>query len=220
MGASLLNGMNETMIKPQHYKKLIVSLTLVLATLAVLWPVRHHQFVTYDDHDYVVENRQVRAGLTVQGIRWAFTSKVHGHWHPLTWLSHMTDCQLFGLNPAGHHLVNLLFHIANVLLLFLVLKRMTGDLWKSAFVTAVFSLHPLNVESVAWVSERKNVVSTLFWMLTILTYVRYSERPGLSRYLLIVAAFILGLMSKKLGTLVTNVTYSLICHISWHLSYW
>ena len=138
-----------------HRLKLIVSLFLTLATLAVYWQVKHHHFVDFDDDLYITENRHVQAGLTPESVVWAFTTTDVGFWYPLTWMSHMLDCQLYGLNPAGHHFTSLLLHVANALLLFLVLQRMTGALWSSAFVAALFALHPLHVESVAWAAERE-----------------------------------------------------------------
>ena len=133
-----------------------------------------------------------------EGVVWAFTSKLHSHWHPLTWLSHMTDCQLFGLNPGWHHLSSVFLHLANALLLFFVLKLMTGALLRSAFVAALFALHPLHVEPVVWIADRKDVLSTFFWMLAMLAYARYSKSPGFCRYILVLIAFILGLMTKSM----------------------
>ncbi len=138
----------------------LVCLLLAAGTVACYWQVSHHEFVSYDDDRYVTQNRYVQDGLTRESVQWAFTAIHTGNWHPLTWLSHMLDCTLFGLDPGWHHLTNLLFHVANTLLLFLVLKQMTGALWRSAFVAALFALHPLHVESVAWVAERKDVLST------------------------------------------------------------
>jgi len=178
--------------------KAFISLLLIAVTLAVFWQVGGHEFVNFDDDIYVTENRYVQAGLTGDGVIWAFTATLEANWHPLTWLSHMLDYQLYGLNPKGHHLTNLLFHLVNVLLLFLVLARMTGALWRSALVAALFSLHPLHVESVAWVAERKDVLSTFFWILTMWAYVRQVERPALNRYLLTLFFFALGLMAKPM----------------------
>lgn len=152
----------------------------------------------FDDQQYILINRQVQNGLTLKGIAWAFTSFYAANWHPLTWISHMLDTSLFGHGPAGPHLVNVLLHAVNTVLLFHVLKRMTGALWRSAFVAALFGLHPLHVESVAWISERKDVLSTLFWMLTMLAYVRYVERPSVGRYFLVAAAMAVGLMAKPM----------------------
>ena len=132
-----------------------------------------HGFVNYDDDQYVYENPQVIHGLNLKGIEWAFTHSVMANWHPLTVMSHMLDCQFYGLHAGGHHLTNLLLHAATAILLFLVLRQMTGALWRSAFVAAVFAIHPLRVESVAWVAERKDVLSGLFFMLTLGAYVRY-----------------------------------------------
>jgi tetratricopeptide (TPR) repeat protein len=153
-----------------------IGSVLTLVTLLCYWPVTAHPFVSFDDHRYIYENPHVKAGLTWAGVVWAFRTGYAGNWHPLTWISHMGDCQLYGLNPAGHHLTNLLFHLANTLLLFLLLQRMTGPLWRSACVAALFAWHPLHVESVAWASERKDVLSTFFFMLTLLAYAKYAEK--------------------------------------------
>ncbi|MBL7207805.1 MAG: glycosyltransferase family 39 protein, partial [Desulfobacterales bacterium] len=176
----------------------VVCLFLALTVLAVYWQVGNHEFVNYDDKDYITENQHVQAGLTLKSIAWAFTSTHAGNWHPLTWLSHMLDCQIYGLNPCGHHFTSVFFHILNSILLFLVFKRMTGAFWKSAFVAALFALHPLHVESVAWAAERKDVLSAFFWMLTMGSYIRYVERPGTNRYLLVLLFFALGLMAKPM----------------------
>ena len=178
--------------------RLLLCLSLVIVTLAVYWQVRNHGFVSFDDGIYVYNNLKVKAGLTYNSIAWAFSFTDIAYWHPLTWLSHMLDCQLYGLNPGMHHTTNLILHILNSLLLFLVFKQMTGALWRSAFVAALFALHPINVESVAWVAERKNVLSTFFWMLTMLAYTNYSRRKGLWRYLLTLFMFLLGLMCKPM----------------------
>lgn len=167
-------------------------------TFAGFEPVRNHAFLNIDDNFYVTDNPPVKSGMTLKGVIWAFTAMHAANWHPLTWLSHMLDCQLYGLDPSGHHLTNLVFHLASVLMLFLVLARMTGSLWRSSFVAALFALHPLRVESVAWVAERKDVLSGFFWMLTMWTYVRYIERPRLNRYLLVLLSFSLGLLSKSM----------------------
>jgi tetratricopeptide (TPR) repeat protein len=177
---------------------LLICLALTVATAAVFYQVYTYDFVHYDDHIYVYENPNIQAGITLKAVKWAFTSGYAANWHPLTWLSHILDWQLFGSNAGGHHLTNLIFHIANTLLLFLVLKQMTGALWQSAFVAALFALHPLHVESVAWVSERKDVLSTFFWLLTMWAYVRYAERPRIAGYLLVVVFLALGLMSKPM----------------------
>ena len=135
---------------------------MALITLAVFSPTLSHEFLDYDDQQYVTENARVRAGLTGQGLLWALKTFHASNWHPLTWLSHMADCQLFDLHPVGHHLTNVLLHVANTLLLFFVLRRLTGSQWRSASVAALFAWHPLHVESVAWVAERKDVLSALF----------------------------------------------------------
>jgi len=150
-----------------------VCLLLAAATLAVYLPVRQHSFLSYDDPVYVTGNGHVQAGLTWAGVQWAFTTGHAGNWHPLTWLSHMLDVSLFGPGPAGPHLVNVLFHVANTILLFILLRRLTSALWRSALVAALFALHPLHVESVAWLAERKDVLSAFFGLLTLLLYARY-----------------------------------------------
>ena len=178
--------------------ELLICLLLVIVTFAVYWQVRNFTFVNYDDSQYVTENQYVQAGLNYESIIWAFSSNHAANWHPLTWLSHMLDIQLYGMNPGAHHQTNLIFHIANALLLFFVLRKMTGSLWQSSVVAALFALHPLHVESVAWVAERKDVLSAFFWMLTMFSYARYAERPGINRYLPVVGFFILGLMAKPM----------------------
>lgn len=181
-------------------RDLLICLLLAVCTLAVFWPVVSHDFVNYDDTLYVTENPQVQAGLTKAGLAWAF-GRLTGegtYWHPLTWVSHMLDCELYGLRPGGHHLTNLLFHVANSILLFIVLKRMTGASYKSALVAALFALHPFQVDSVAWIAERKNLLSAFFGMLTLLAYIRYVEQPNPWRYGLVLLCFILSLMAKPL----------------------
>ncbi len=204
----------------------LIAIWLILSavTLAAYWPTTRHEFLNFDDPEYVVKNDHVQAGITAQSIRWAFTTLHASNWHPVTWLSHMLDCQLFGLAPGAHHAVGLGFHLANTLLLFLVLRRMTGAVWRSAFVAALFALHPMHVESVAWISERKDVLSTFFALLTLWSYTSYVKRPeagnppsalrpppsdlGLlasalrpltsARYWLVLVFFALGLMSKQM----------------------
>ena len=175
-----------------------ICLALTLATAAVFHQVCTYDFVNYDDPLYVYQNPNIQAGITLKTVKWAFTTGRALHWCPLTWLSHMRDWQTFGKNPAGHHLTNLVFHIANTLLLFIVLKQMTSALWPSAFVAALFALHPLHVESVAWVSDRKDVLSTFFWLLTMWAYVRFAGRPKITDYLLVVVFLALGLMAKPM----------------------
>ena len=153
------------LIKNQSLKVILVCAGLVLAILIAYEPIRHNEFVNYDDDQYVTENNRIKQGLNWDNVIWAFTEAHYSMYHPLTSLSHMLDCELFDLNPLGHHLTNLLFHIVNSLLLFLILRYMTDAVWPSAFAAAVFALHPLSVESVAWAAERKNVLSFFFWLL-------------------------------------------------------
>ena len=174
----------------------VLCLFLIAATLVVYNRVNQNSFVNFDDDRYITENAHVRAGLTWGTIRWAFSSLEQANWHPLTWLSHALDCQLFRLNPDGHHYVNLLLHAVNAMLLFLILQRATGFTWRSFAVAALFALHPINVESVAWASERKNVLSMLFFLLALGAYGWYVRKPELRRYLVLAALFALGLMAK------------------------
>ena len=183
---------------PQRRWKIIACLFLVVATLATYGDLRTHQFINFDDDIYVTGNPPVQDGLTLKGLTWAFTTMHGGLWIPLTWLSFMVNSQLFGLHPGGFLLTNLLFHIANALLLFLWLLYLTRTLGCSFLVAALFALHPLHVESVAWATERKDVLSTFFWLLTMWAYVWYAERPRLGRYLLILVCFSLGLMAKPM----------------------
>ena len=194
----------------ENRQAVLACLLLAAVTLAVFWPVRLNDFVNYDDPGYVTENSYVKRGLTWEGAVWALRTGHAANWHPLTWFSHMLDVQLFGLNPAGHHLSNLLFHIANTMLVFLLLRRATGATWRSAFVAALFAVHPLHVESVAWVAERKDVLSTFFGLLALGAYVRYAEMskvqgpwsvvrgPWSRFYLLSLFLFTLSLMSKPM----------------------
>src|SRR4030095_12094300 len=157
-----------------------------------------HDFVNYDDPRYVYENTRITNGLSISGIAWAFTHIHSLNWHPLTTISHMLDCQLYGLKAGWHHFTNLLLHTLAAILLFLALKQMTGAVWRSAFVAAVFAIHPLRVESVAWIAERKDVLSGVFFMLTLLAYVHYVRRPRTTRYLLMVFVYAFGLMCKPM----------------------
>ena len=154
---------------------LFIGTLLGAVTLVVYWPVRHFGFLNWDDLTYISRNDHVRGGLTWSGITWSFTHSYSSNWHPLTWLSHMLDCQLYGLNPAGPHLTNVVFHAANTVLLFLLLRTLTAATWRSAFVAALFALHPLHVESVAWIAERKDVLSGFFFILTLWAYARYAQ---------------------------------------------
>jgi len=181
-----------------RHRGLVICLVLALITLAAYWQVHTFDFVSYDDDRYVLQNPHVNTGLKPENIAWAFRSLEVSNWHPLTWLSLMLDAQLFRLDASGYHVDNLLFHILNTLLLYIVLNAMTGLPWRSAAVAALFALHPLHVESVAWVAERKDVLSTFFMLLTLLAYRRYAGRPGLKTYLPVVLFYTLGLMSKPM----------------------
>lgn len=192
----------------------LIAVGLAGMTVLLYQQVRLYEFVNLDDFEYVVHNPHVRSGLSIQSIFWAFTHTYSFNWHPLTWISHMLDCELFGLNPGAHHMTNLLIHAANTLLLFHVLNRMTKALWRSALVALLFSLHPLHVESVAWISERKDVLSTLFFLLTILAYLRYTEKSLKARYLLVLVLFALGLMAKPM---VVTLPFILILLDFWPL---
>ncbi len=195
--------------KPQQAKqaavlsrKLIITaicLALVLVTAAVYSRCIDYGYVSYDDNVYVYENSHVQGGLSASGFVWAFTSLSNANWHPLTWLSYMLDCQLFGLNPGAQHAVNILWHLAAACLLFLALLRMTGAYWRSALVAGVFALHPLHVESVAWIAERKDVLCAFFEMLTLLLYARYVKHRNAANYLLVITAFALSLLAKPMA---------------------
>jgi len=206
-------------VQPNPSKLQVTTVGLILAVVTVLvyLPVRHFTFLNWDDLSYVSTNDYVRGGITWEGIVWSFTHSHSANWFPLTWMSHMLDCQIYGLNPAGHHLTNVLFHAANTVLLLLLLRKLTSTLWRSAFVAALFALHPLHVESVAWIAERKDVLSTFFGLLTLMAYVKYvstvkSRAQGNSalrmvaackghsalNYLLALFLFALGLMSKPM----------------------
>jgi hypothetical protein len=175
-----------------------VCMLLVVMTLAVYMQVGNHQFVNYDDKDYVTENSYIADGVSTDNILWAFTSVNAGNWHPVTWISHMADVQFYGMNPRGHHLTNVLIHTASSLLLLLLLFRLSGSLWQSSFVAALFALHPLHVESVAWVAERKDVLSAFFGFLTIFIYSGYVAKRTAALYILALLSFVLGLMSKPM----------------------
>jgi len=176
----------------------LICLILSIAVVVVYWPVQIYSFILFDDGPYVFDNPSVKEGLSLSGIAWAIKSAHASNWHPLTWLSHMLDVSLFGLNSGRHHMINVLIHIVNSMLLLLVLRRMTGKLWLSGFAAALFAVHPINVESVAWISERKNLLCTFFGFLTMLAYIRYAEHPNISRYLSVILFFVLGLMAKPM----------------------
>jgi tetratricopeptide (TPR) repeat protein len=174
----------------------VFSLLLFAAVLASYSSIIHNQFLDYDDNEYITNNAHVKAGLTWANVQWAFSTSEEANWHPLTWLSHELDSELFGLNPVGHHVVNVLLHAVNAVLLFLLLQSATGFRWRSLMVAALFALHPINVESVAWAAERKNVLSMLFFLLALYAYGRYARRPGLGRYIAVAGFFVLSLLAK------------------------
>ncbi len=190
-------GLPPPVVRP--YLTLTVCALLLLAVAVVFLQTASYDFINFDDPEYISRNRHVTGGHGADAISWAFYSYYASNWHPLTWLSHMLDCQLFGLRAGGHHLTSALLHAISAIVLFLALKRMTAEFWPSAWVAAVFAIHPLRVESVAWVAERKDVLSGFFFMLTLWFYARYAERPGSwARYSLVVASFALGLMAKPM----------------------
>jgi tetratricopeptide (TPR) repeat protein len=185
----------ESFRSPAH-RTVLCCLLLTVAVLASYSPVARNGFVNYDDDRYIAQNPHVRAGITWPTVKWAFTTYEQANWHPLTWLSHALDCELLGVNPAAHHFVNVLLHAANAVLLFLLLQASTQFQWRSLMVAGLFALHPINVESVAWASERKNVLSMLFLLLALYAYVWYTRRPGFRRYMAVCGLFGLGLLSK------------------------
>jgi hypothetical protein len=176
----------------------VVSLLLITAVLTVYWPVAGFSFINFDDLTYVGLNPHVNRGLSWRAVGWAFSTSYSANWHPLSWLSHMLDVELFGLRPGPHHTTSLLIHCVNTVLLFLLLSRTTRALWQSAVVAALFGLHPLSVESVAWVAERKNLLCAFFWILTMRAHVHYAERPSPGRYAVMVGLFCCGLMAKPM----------------------
>ena len=193
-------------------RAMAITLGLIVANVAIYASVRQFEFTNTDDPTYVTDNAQVLGGLSWANVKWAFTEGTVPYWHPLTFLSHMLDVELYGTNAAGHHLTSVVFHIACAVMLFALLLRMTGALWRSAIVAALFSLHPLRVESVAWIAERKDVLSAFFWIATMMTYVHYVRRPGFKRYAAVMALFALGLMAKPM---VVTLPFALLL-----LDYW
>lgn len=179
-------------------KSLLIVFALIILTLGVYWPVQNYEFINYDDQLYVTENFRIQQGVTLQSLKDSFTNFHTGHWHPLTMISHMLDWQLFGNRAGGHHWTSVIIHILNAVLLFFLVRNLTGAVWRSALVAALFAIHPINVESVAWIAERKNVLSTFFWFLSMLFYVRYVKKPGWKRYLPVLLCFALGLLSKPM----------------------
>lgn len=201
-------------ILKKNIQERLLGLLLLGLTIGVYWQVLNFDFIFFDDPDYVFENPHVRAGMTWSGVVWAFTSFDAANWHPLTWLSHMVDVQLYGLNPAGHHLTNVILHAVNSLLLFLMLKETTNALWRSFLVAALFALHPLHIESVAWVSERKDVLCAFFWLLTMLSYAKYARSLSNFWYVAALFYFMLGLMSKPM---IVTLPFVLILFDFWPL---
>jgi Flp pilus assembly protein TadD len=195
----------------------LVAAGLFLGTLALYARVAGHPFIFFDDNRYVTENPTVQAGLTWQGVSWAFTTLHVSNWHPLTWLSHMLDVELFGVNPGAHHVVNAVFHAANAVLVFLVFVKVTGATWRSAFVAALFAVHPTHVESVAWVAERKDLLSTLFGLLAMLAYTGWARRGGAGRYLAVVALFAASLLAKPMWV---TLPFLLLLLDLWPLQRW
>src|SRR5882762_1574139 len=191
---------------------LLILLGLAVMTFAIYAQVIGHQFITLDDDSYIRENPMVNRGVTLAGLAWAFTTFHAANWHPLTWIAHMIDSQLFGMNAGGHLLVNALIHVANTLLVFWFLLRTTHARWPSALVAALFALHPLHVESVAWASERKDTLSTFFGLLSLIAYSRYAEAPAISRYIWVAVTLALGLLAKPM-----LVTWPLVMLL---LDYW
>ena len=189
--------LNKINISPER-QKLIVYIVLAFITLVVYWQVNQYDFINLDDNMYVTSNIHIQSVRTLEGILWSFSTKYFGLWNPLVWLSFIFDYQIHGLNAGGYHLTNLILHIMTTLLLFWLFNRMTGAIWKSAFVAGLFALHPLHVESVAWIAERKDVLSGFFWMLTLCLYVYYTEKPLMRRYLLVLLSFACALMSKPM----------------------
>ncbi len=195
----------------------LAALLLAGATLAAFAPVLSAEFVIYDDERYVLRNPHVQEGFTAGALRWALSAGYASNWHPLTWMSHMLDWRLYGPSPAGHHLTSLLLHMASAVALFLLLDRMTGAPGRSAFAAALFALHPLHVESVAWVAERKDVLSTLIWILTAWAYVGWTRRIGIARYLLVAALLALGLTAKPM---LVTLPLTLLILDFWPLGRW
>ncbi len=194
---------------PSLARELPLSIILAILTLLLYAPVARFEFINMDDDEYVFANPHVSTGLNSENIVWAFGSDNRCNWHPLTWLSHMSDCQILGVNPGPQHVVNAVLHAANAVLLFLLMSRMTGFRWRSFVVAALFACHPLHVESVAWIAERKDVLSTLFYFLSIFAYRSYVENKSLLRYTAVVVFFTCGLMAKPM-----TVTLPCVCSCS------
>jgi len=195
--------------------EIVICLLLVMVSTLIYFQLNGFEFVTYDDELYITKNPYIKAGFTRESIVWAFTSGYAANWHPLTWLSHILDIELYGLNPMGHHWTNLQIHMINCILLFLFLQWISGAIWRSAFVAALFAVHPLHVESVAWVAERKDILCAFFWILSMLAYVGYVRRPNKTRYLLLLILFTLGLMSKPM---IVTLPFALLLLDFWPLN--
>jgi len=180
---------------PLFWPSLLPALFVFVIYLPAVW----FDFISLDDNLYIIDNNQIKLGFSLEGIKWAFTTLYTTNWHPLTWLSLLAEYQLFGLNPMGYHIVGIVLHALNAVLLFFVFRGLTGEKWRSVAVASLFAVHPLNIESVVWIAERKNLLSTLLWILTIWSYLRYARRPGAVRYLEAVLFFTLGLMSKPMA---------------------
>jgi protein O-mannosyl-transferase len=218
-----LNSQSMALAKSsRHWANICICICIAVLTWLVFGQTLRHDFVNYDDPRYVYENTRITGGLSISGIAWAFTHIHAMNWHPLTTISHLLDCQLHGLNAGWHHFTNVLLHSLAAILLFLALQQMTGAVWRSAFVAAVFAIHPLRVESVAWIAERKDVLSGVFFMLTLLAYVHYTRAPSLRRYLVVSLVFVLGLMSKPmlvtLPLVLLLLDYWPLCRIGGHTS--
>ncbi len=200
MSDFIINNFRQKLAGRTIYRDLLVCVFLVIVTFFVYEQVRTFEYINYDDNEYIVDNQVLANGFTWENVIWAFTDSidVSNYWHPLAWISHLIDVELYGMNLGGHHLTNLIFHILNTVLLFIVFRKMTGSTWRSGFIAALFALHPLHVESVAWLAERKDVMSGFFWMLTLWAYWRYANAPGLKNYLLVFLFFLMGLMSKPM----------------------
>ena len=195
---SLSGDVRHLAVEVNQTMKIAICIFLAVATFSVYLQVKDHEFIDYDDKAFISQNSNIKSGLSKESVVWAFTTTLSGSWEPITWLSHILGYQLYGSSSKNHHLINVFFHITNAVLLFIVLLRMTGALWQSGFVACMFALHPMNVESVAWLMERNMLLCTLFWLLTMLVYIHYTEKPSIKRYSLVILFFALGLMSKSM----------------------
>ncbi|MCX5849907.1 MAG: tetratricopeptide repeat protein [Deltaproteobacteria bacterium] len=217
IGSDSTQDKNSSITGNLFLKNFVIGIFLTLLIITLYWQITYHDFINLDDVTYVTENALVKQGLTAKGITEAFTSVYASNWHPLTWISHMLDLEFFGMNPGMHHMVNVLFHTLNSILLFLLLQQMTGSTWRSVTVASLFAIHPLHVESVAWIAERKDVLSTFFWMLTIIAYTRYVRQKSAKAYLLTVLCYLLGLLSKPM---LVTLPFVLLLLDFWPLKRW